>query len=71
MLQLGHGDEAVETPVVEDQDANLVALLQLGHGDEAVETNHPVDDTGRESLLQLGHGDEAVETLPQNEGNRR
>ena len=37
MLQLGHGDEAVETTQAKCR-CNPLLLLQLGHGDEAVET---------------------------------
>ena len=37
-LQLGHGDEAVETLPIVGQIRVWLVLLQLGHGDEAVET---------------------------------
>ena len=37
LLQLGHGDEAVETEEAPADDDQAMAL-QLGHGDEAVET---------------------------------
>ncbi len=61
-LQLGHGDEAVETVYYWDGNA-WIPLLQLGHGDEAVETAAMLEKrTSRLEQLQLGHGDEAVET---------
>ena len=37
VLQLGHGDEAVETEL-ESRTKKHPIMLQLGHGDEAVET---------------------------------
>ena len=37
LLQLGHGDEAVETNACLKMFRSLTSL-QLGHGDEAVET---------------------------------
>ena len=37
-LQLGHGDEAVETQAELDALTTSTVKLQLGHGDEAVET---------------------------------
>ncbi len=62
VLQLGHGDEAVETGKA-GWKKTTNALLQLGHGDEAVETHAAGLLVQAALVLQLGHGDEAVETL--------
>ncbi len=62
LLQLGHGDEAVETKQRRFEWSPDWYPLQLGHGDEAVETWEAANSSSCAIVLQLGHGDEAVET---------
>ena len=54
MLQLGHGDEAVDDQPVDRQGKIGAIGLQLGHGDEAVDDDHSRAERNRPIVASIG-----------------